>query len=112
TAPAEMTAIDCSDCYLTIEIGDGVKRALIRHFAGFIAAQLATRDVVAKSDTAHDKIDRASWRVAARALEEGGAEIEGALDETLLAPDPQKTVQEILSATVETVAADVAEHYL
>ena len=53
-----MTAINCTDCYLAIEIGDGVKRALVRHFTGFITFQLATRDVAAQTDTAIEKIDR------------------------------------------------------
>lgn len=107
-----MTAIDCTDCYLAIEIGDGVKRSLIRHFAGFITGQLALREVAAQSDTARDKIDRDAWRLAARVLYEVEAEIDGALDETLLAPDPQKTVQDILAAAVETSVKGIELHYL
>ena len=108
-----MTAIDCTDCYLAIEIGDGVKRALVRHFAGFIAGQLAARDVVAAwTETGLEKIDRDAWRLAARVLSEVESEIDGALDETLLASDPQKTVQEILTTTIETSVAEIEQHYL
>jgi hypothetical protein len=107
-----MTAIDCSDCYLTIAIGDGVKRALVRHFAGFISGQLAAREVAALTESAQDRIDRDAWRLTARALHEVEAEIEGALDETLLAPDPQKTVQDILAAAIEAAAAEIEQHYL
>jgi hypothetical protein len=107
-----MTAIDCSDCYLTIAMGDGVKRALVRHFASFIASQLAARAVAAQTEPARDKIDRDAWRLAARVLNEVEAEIEGALDETLLAPDPQKTVQDILAAAIEASAAAIEQHYL
>jgi hypothetical protein len=107
-----MTAIDCSDCYLSIAIGDGVKRALVRHFAGFIAGQLAARAVAAQSELAHDKIDRDAWRLAARVLHEVEAEIEGALDETLLSSDPQKTVQDILAAAIEASTAATEQHYL
>lgn len=107
-----MTAIDCSDCYLSIAIGDGVKRALVRHFARFIVGQLATRDVRDQSETARDKIDRDAWRLAARVLNEVEREIEGALDETLLSSDPQQTVQDILAAAVEASAAETELHYL
>lgn len=107
-----MTAIDCSDCYLAIAIGDGVKRALVCHFAGFIAGHLAAREAAAQTDAAREKIDRDAWRLAARVLNEVEAEIDGALDETLLAPDPQKTVQDILAAAIERAVADTEQHYL
>jgi len=101
-----MTAIDCTDCYLAIEIGDGVKRALVRHFATFIAAQLAARDMGMQAGEAPEKIDAEAWRLAVRVLREVRSEIDGALDETLLAPDPQKTVQDILAAAVEAAICD------
>jgi hypothetical protein len=107
-----MTAIDCTDCYLTIEIGDGVKRALVRHFTGFITGQLAARAVAAQTQAALERIDRDAWRLASRVLYEVEAEVEGALDETLLAPDPQKTVQDILTAAVETAVQGIERHYL
>jgi hypothetical protein len=107
-----MMAIDCTDCYLAIEIGDGVKRALVRHFAGFITRQLAALEVAAKTEAALEKIDRDAWRLAARVLSEVEAEIDGALDETLLAPDPQRTVQDILTAAIETAAGEIEQHYL
>lgn len=107
-----MTAIDCTDCYLAIEIGDGVKRALVRHFTGFIAGQLASRDIAIQSEAARDKIDRDAWRLAARVLREVEDEIDGALDETLLAPDPQQTVQDILTSAVETAVVGIESHYL
>jgi hypothetical protein len=109
---ADMTAIDCSDCYLTIAIGDGVKRALVHHFADFIAGQLTARAVTAQSATALDKIDRDAWRLTARVLNEVEAEIEGALDETLLAPDPQQKVQDILAVAIAAAAEETAQHYL
>jgi len=107
-----MTAIDCTDCYLAIEIGDGVKRALVRHFASFIGARLVARSVPASSEIAAEKIDRDAWRLAARVLNEVESEIDGALDETLLASDPQRTVQEILVAAIETAVADAEQDYL
>jgi phosphoglycolate phosphatase-like HAD superfamily hydrolase len=107
-----MTAIDCTDCYLAIEVGDGVKRALGHHFAGFIAGELAARGLTAQTEAALEKIDRDAWRLAARVLREVEAEIDGALDETLLAPDPQKTVEEILAAAVEIAVAETEQRYL
>jgi hypothetical protein len=107
-----MTAIDCTDCYLTIEIGDGVKRALVRHFTGFITGQLAASAVAAQTQAALERIDRDAWRLASRVLYEVEAEVEGALDETLLAPDPQKTVQDILTAAVEIAVQGIERHYL
>jgi len=107
-----MTAIDCTDCSLAIEIGDGVKRALVRHFAAFIAGQLAARGVSTPAEGAPDKIEGEAWRLAARVLREVRADIDGAVDETLLAPDPQKTVQDILAAAVEIAVADIEQHYM
>jgi hypothetical protein len=107
-----MTAIDCTDCYLAIEIGDGVKRALVRHFTGFITNQLTARAVAAQTPAALERIDRDAWRLAARVLYEVEAEVDGALDETLLAPDPQKTVQDILTVAVETAVLGIERHYL
>jgi hypothetical protein len=107
-----MTAIDCTDCYLAIAMGAGVKRAVVRHFTGFIAGQLAARGITAGSDAALEKIDRDAWRLAARVLREVDAEINGALDETLLARDPQKTVADILAAAVEITVAETEQHYL
>jgi hypothetical protein len=109
---ADMTAIDCTDCYLAIEIGDGVRRSLVRHFTRFITGQLAAREVVAQTEAASEKIDRDAWRLAARVLHEVEGEVEGALDETLLAPDPQRTVQDILSAAVEAAVQGIELHYL
>jgi hypothetical protein len=107
-----MTAIDCTDCYLAVEIGDGVRRALVRHFTGFIAGHLAVRDVATRTEAALDKLDRDAWRLAARVLHAVETEVDGALDETLLAPDPQKTVQDILAAAVEIAVAETEQHYL
>jgi hypothetical protein len=109
-----MTAIDCTDCYLAIEIGDGVKRELVRHFAAFIAGQLAARrmSTPATAEGALDKIDSEAWRLAARVLRAVRSDIDGALDETLLAPDPQQTVQDILAAAVEIAIGDIEQHYL
>ena len=107
-----MTAIDCTDCYLAVEIGDGVKRTLVRHFARFIAGHLAARGVTSPTEAALDKIDRDAWQLAARVLHEVETEIDSALDETLLAPDPQKTVQDILAAAVEIALAETEQHYL
>jgi hypothetical protein len=106
-----MTAIDCTDCYLAIEIGDGVKRALVRHFAGFIAGELTARGLV-HGRASMEEIDRDAWRLAARALREVEAEIDGALDESLLAPNPQQTVQDILAAAIEIAVSGSEQHYL
>ncbi|HEY3917562.1 MAG TPA: hypothetical protein VGL83_07200 [Stellaceae bacterium] len=107
-----MTAIDCTDCFLAIEIGDGVKRALVRHFSRFIGARLAALELACRDDAAADKLDREAWRLAARVLSEVEAEIEGALDENLLAPDPQKSAQEILANAVDASVAAIEQHYL
>ncbi|HEY1507283.1 MAG TPA: hypothetical protein VGF92_23480 [Stellaceae bacterium] len=107
-----MAAIDCTDCYLAIEIGDGVKRALVRHFASFIASEFAARAINARTDAALEKIDRDAWRLAARTLNEVEAEIDSALDETLLAPDPQNSVQGLLAAAIEMAVDDTEHHYL
>lgn len=107
-----MTAIDCSDCYLAIAIGDGVKRALVRHFAGFITGILAARGLTVRTGEALEKIDRDAWRLAARVLREVEAETDGALDETLLAPDPQKSVGDILAAAVGIAVGETERHYL
>jgi hypothetical protein len=107
-----MKAIDCTDCYLAIEIGDGVKRALVRHFAGFIGDRLGARAMPARDTVAADKIDRDAWRLAGKVVREVEAEVAGALDETLLAPDPQKSAQEILAAAVEASVAAIEQQYL
>ena len=107
-----MTAIDCNDCYLAIEIGDGVKRALVRHFTAFIAAQLAARGMTAPAEGALEKIDGEAWRLTARVLHEVRTEIDGALDETLLAPDPQRSVHDILAGAVEIAVGETEQHYL
>jgi hypothetical protein len=107
-----MTAIDCTDCYLAIELGDGVKRALVRHFAGFIAAQLAASSAVARDGAAAEKLDREAWRLASRVLAEVEAELAGALDEALLMPDPQRSAQDILAKVVSESVEAVERHYL
>jgi hypothetical protein len=107
-----MTAIDCTDCYLAIEIGDGVKRALVRHFARFIAARLAAGRIAVSDDAAADRIDREAWRLASRVLGEVGTELAGALDEMLLLPDPQRSAQELLAGVVAAAVDTVERHYL
>lgn len=107
-----MTAIDCTDCYLAIEIGDGVKRALVHHFAAFIGRQLGARDIAQQTETVLEKIDRDAWRLAARVLQTVEAEVDGALDETLLVRDPQQTVQDILAEAIGTAAAEIEQDYL
>ncbi len=106
-----MSNIDCSDCYLEIAIGDGVKRSLVRHFSRVIASRLRERGIDSTQTAfAIDKVDQDAWRLAAKVLNEVAAELTGALDETLLAPDPQRNAQAILSHTV-AAAASAAEHY-
>ena len=107
-----MAAIDCTDCYLAIAIGDGVKRALVRHFAAFLSGQLAARGISPRTDAALDKIDRDAWRLAAHVVKEVEAEIDSAFDETLLAPDPQKIVQDLLAAAVEIAIGETEQRYL
>jgi hypothetical protein len=107
-----MTAIDCTDCYLAIEIGDGVKRALVRHFAGFIATRLGASRIATREEAVAERLDREAWRLASRVLGEVEAELAGALDETLLVPDPQRIVQEILAKGVEASVEAIEQHYL
>lgn len=107
-----MKAIDCTDCYLAIEIGDGVKRALVQHFSRFLARQLTARGVATSGEAPADKLDREAWRLAARVLGEVEAELTAALDETLLAPDPQESAQAILASAVEASVAAVEQRYL
>ncbi|HVA15059.1 MAG TPA: hypothetical protein VNF99_17565 [Stellaceae bacterium] len=106
-----MTPIDCTDCYLAIEIGDGVKRALVRHFSRLIGERLAASDFAARDDATRDKLDRDAWRLATRVINDVEAELSGALDETLLLPDPQKSAQEILAMVVGAAAAAVEQKY-
>jgi hypothetical protein len=107
-----MTAIDCTDCYLSIEIGDGMKRALVRHFGRFIAERLAARRIAAAGDRADESIDREAWRLAGKVLGEVESDLDGALDESLLTADPQKAAQEILAAVVAVSVAAVERDYL
>lgn len=107
-----MTAIDCTDCYLAIEIGDGVKRALVRHFTRFVGERLVARGLTAGNESAQERLERESWRLAARVLAEVEAELPGALDETLLTRDPQQSAQEILSAVVGASVEAIEAHYL
>jgi hypothetical protein len=107
-----MTAIDCTDCYLAIEIGDGLKRALVRHFGRFIAAELATHRIAAAGDGADESIDRDAWRLAAKVLAEVEDDVAGTLDESLLAADPQKAAQEILAAVVALSVAATERDFL
>jgi hypothetical protein len=107
-----MTAIDCSDCYLAIEIGDGVKRALVRHFNRFIVARLDARGIVAAGERGREQIDRDAWRLTTTVLGDVGRELVGALDESALAADPQKGAQEILAAVIDGSVASVEQDYL
>lgn len=107
-----MPAIDCTDCYLAIEIGDGVRRALIAHFNHFIDRLLAARGLTLESDAARDRRDQEAWRLSSRVLSEAKAELAGALDEALLVPDPQKSVQAILTEVVSTAAAASQQRYV
>lgn len=107
-----MTAIDCSDFYLAIEIGDGVKRALVRHFNRFIADRLETHGIAAAGERGRERIDREAWRLTTTVLGEVGRELEGALDESALTADPQKGAQEILAAVVDGSVAATEQDYL
>jgi len=107
-----MTAIDCTDCYLAIEIGDGVRRALVRHFSRFITNRLDSRGIATRDERRRDHVDRDAWRLAATALSEAESELVGALDEGLLNDDPQKGAQEILAAVVDASVAGIEQHYL
>jgi hypothetical protein len=107
-----MTAIDCTDCYLAIAIGDGVKRALVRHFLRFIGERLAANGIVPRDESASEKVDRDAWRLATRVIGDVEIELQGALDESLLMPDPQKSAQDILTAVVEGSVAEIEAQYL
>lgn len=107
-----MTAIDCSDCYLAIEIGDGVRRALVRHFSRFIADRLGLRAVTVTDDQRRDDVERDAWRLTTTVLREIEGELDGALDESLLKHDPQKAAQEILAAVVDASVAAIERDYL
>lgn len=106
-----MTAIDCTDCYLTIALGDGVKRALVRHFARFLAAQLEESGIVPREER-EDRLDREAWRLAARVLGEVEAELAGALDEALLTSDPQRGAENILASVVGAAVDAIERHYI
>lgn len=107
-----MTAIDCTDCYLAIEIGDGVRRALVRHFNRFIVDRLEARGVGARNERGRDHIDRDAWRLATTVLGEVETELVGALDESLLTTDPQRGAQDILAAVVDASVAALEQDYL
>ena len=108
---AGMSAIDCTDCYLSIEIGDGVRRALIAHFNAFLERELAARGATAADEIARDRRDQEAWRLSAKVLSAAKDELAGALDETLLAPDPQKNIQVLLAGVVADIAAATEQHY-
>ena len=107
-----MPAIDCSDCYLAIEIGDDVRRSLVAYFNRFLEDQLDARGIRAAGEAARDKRDQEAWRLSARVLNEVKSELAGALDETLLVPDPHKRVQTILSDVVAATVAIVERSYI
>lgn len=107
-----MTAIDCTDCYLAIEIGEGVKRALVRHFHRFIADRLDSRGIAIIGERRRDHIDRDAWRLATSVIGEVENELLGALDESALGPDPQKVAQELLAAAVDATVAEVEQDYM
>lgn len=107
-----MTAIDCSDCYLAIEIGDGVRRALVRHFSRFITERLNARCLVARNERHRDHVERDAWRLATTVLSVAENELVGALDESLLNDDPQKGAEEILAAVVGASVAGIEQAYL
>src|SRR5579875_263236 len=107
-----MTAIDCTDCYLAIEIGDGVRRALVQHFNRFIADRLAAHGVAAPDERRREHVDRDAWRLATMVLDEAENELVGALDEELLKADPQKGAQEILAAVIDASVIAIEQDYL
>jgi hypothetical protein len=107
-----MTAIDCTDCYLAIQIGDGVRRALVRHFRHFITDRLEAHGIATRDERRRDQVDRDAWRLAATVLSEAENELLGTLDESLLNDDPQKGAQGILAAVVGASVAGIEQDYL
>ena len=106
-----MTTIDCSDCYLAIEIGDGVKRELVRYFSSFIAGRLGALDAPI-TESGRGAIDRDAWRLAGAVLNDVGGELNGTLDEDLLKEDPQRGAQNILAAAIGAAVAAIEQRYL
>lgn len=107
-----MAVIDCSDCYLAIAVGDGVKRALVRHFRAFIAEALLARGIATASEERADRIDRDAWRLAARVITAVESEVEDTLDETVLSPDPDQVAQAIVAQAVAASVAAIEREYL
>jgi len=55
--------IDHADCRFRIEIGDSIRRSLIRYFRGWIGEQLKASDAASLSTP--EAIDKFAWRLSA-----------------------------------------------
>ena len=74
--------IDHADCRFRIEIGDSIRRSLIRYFRGWIGEQLKASDAASLSTP--EAIDKFAWRLSAGFIAEVEDQMQDSLPEAIM----------------------------
>ena len=106
--------IDCQDCSYSIEIGDGVRRSLIRHFTRFLDAQIAARGFNPHDGALFEReqIEARAWALADEAIQVAKALIDDFIGAVIQMRQGEQTAADLLSENLPDVTAQVGRDFL
>jgi hypothetical protein len=103
-----MTQIDCSDCWFSLEIGDGVRRSLINHFRAWIVDQLGKQGWYRVGVNKPDVIEAFAWRLSSELLSKAKDEL-AEMDTTDAYSGAPEALEIFISDEMEAFLAGVAK---
>jgi len=106
--------IDYRDCNYSIDIGDAVKRSLIRHFIRFLDAKIAERGFDPHDEALFDRdqIEAKAWALADEALLVAKGLIDDIIESAIQIEQGRQSASELLAQYLPDVATETARNFL
>jgi hypothetical protein len=106
-----MAKINCEDCWFVIEIGDGVRRSLIKHFMKYLVATIEKRGFNARDPLLfnRDVIEAEAWRLTNIVITRARLGLDGVSDELR---SSERQASEIITEEIDSAVSELELEYL
>jgi len=106
-----MAKINCEDSRFVIEIGDGVRRSLIRHFVNYLVATIEKRGFNARDTVLfnQDVIEAEAWRLTNIVITRARLDLDDISDDLR---SSEKSASEIVAEEIDSAVSETELEYL
>jgi hypothetical protein len=106
-----MARINCEDSRFLIEIGDGVRRSLIKHFMNYLVTTIEKRGLSARDPVLfnQDIIEGEAWRLTNIVISRARLDLDGISDDLR---SSERSASEIVAEEIESAVSETELEYL